>query len=287
MQKMIRVACALALMLSLISCAAKPAESPDTTPDSAPQSGAATQQTLPELKPVEEISVPAERVNGRAPEGEYDLPVELISMDRWMEEGAIARLAETEDAAFYALEGKDANPALIEWEGSRAEFDWLYVTPRLIAPQMWQLDLDEDGEEELLVSCYGGSGTGVSMEYLYVVERSDRGVLTAYGLPWEALSREMSERLSLVRSGERIYAALGKELVDITTAIPEGYEAEKLCLGWIASYAPEDWGISGTFGVAAEGEQLPPLSAYVANAEAFLTYEDGTFTLTQLHLQAE
>ena len=55
--------------------------------------------------------------------------------------------------------------ALLRWGDSLAEFDWLYATPQAIAPELWLFDADGDGGDEAVVSCYGGSGTGVSLEY--------------------------------------------------------------------------------------------------------------------------
>ena len=56
-------------------------------------------------------------------------------------------------------------------------------------------DMDGDGEDEAAVNCYGGSGTGVSLECLYVVEKNDDGSLSSYGLTGEALA-ETLDRLT-------------------------------------------------------------------------------------------
>lgn len=75
----------------------------------------------------------------------------------------ISPLAQTEDgaAAFYAL--AEEGSLLLRWDGSLAQFRWNDRTPRCISPQLWWTDADGDGEDELAVSCYAGSGTGVSV----------------------------------------------------------------------------------------------------------------------------
>lgn len=75
----------------------------------------------------------------------------------------ISLLAQTEDgaAAFYAL--AEEGSLLLRWDGSLAQFRWNDRTPRCISPQLWWTDADGDGEDELAVSCYAGSGTGVSV----------------------------------------------------------------------------------------------------------------------------
>lgn len=89
------------------------------------------------------------------------------------------------------------------------------------------------------MSCYAGSGTGVSVWELHIVERSADGALTGYTLPcaaWEALS----PLLRVEENGGRWYAMLGRELVDITDRLPEDAEPEGLRCGDYIHFAPAD-----------------------------------------------
>ncbi|MDP4182311.1 MAG: hypothetical protein Q8942_14630 [Bacillota bacterium] len=52
-------------------------------------------------------------------------------------------------------------------------YDWEYLTPRFILPQMRVYDYDKDGKDELAVVLYIGSGTGFSVEELHIVEISE------------------------------------------------------------------------------------------------------------------
>ncbi len=57
-------------------------------------------------------------------------------------------------------------------EGNGHYFDWDYFTPRFILPQMHIGDFDHDKDEELVVILHVGSGTGVALEELHIVEIS-------------------------------------------------------------------------------------------------------------------
>lgn len=281
MKKIFAALMALTVLLTLTACGTKKAE-PEKTEQ--PSQQETQPETLPELSPAEPVELPAERVEGRRPEGEYDLPDEVTSMLDWQWSGAVALLAEEDGAEFYAVEGKESSIALLYWDGVWGEFDWLFVTPRAIDPQLWVTDIDEDGEDELVVLCYGGSGTGVSLEYLYVVEREGK-TLVSYELPLGTLSQALNGQLQTVSDNGTVYAALGRELVDLS-AVLEGVEAKnvKACLGAIADYEPVEGGIAARFGVALEGDGIAYLALYGADVAGTVRYADGVFTLEDLHL---
>lgn len=289
MRKMFAIFMALTMLVTLTACkkkeAAPPAEAEQETVQTpaAPEKPAAPAVTL---RPVEDVVIAADIVEGRIPDGAYCLPEEQTTMMDWQWQGAVGLLAEEEDVAFYAVEGKEICPALLRWGDAIAEFDWWYITPHAVEPELWLMDMDEDGETEVVADCYGGSGTGVSMEYIYIVERGADGTLTSHELPWQELTSLVDRQLQLVSQGDHLYAALGRELVDITDCIPEDCEAEYLCLGAIARYTPGEYGLHCTFGVTAVGEDIPHFTVYVANVEGFIRYENGVFTLTDLHLSS-
>ena len=117
---------------------------------------------LPEPIPVEPFTVPAEVTEGQKPEKNWELPTREAA--QYKAEGQeISLLAQPEDgaAAFYAL--AEEGSLLLRWDGSLAQFRRNDRTPRCISPQLWWTDADGDGEDELAVSCYAGSGTGVSV----------------------------------------------------------------------------------------------------------------------------
>jgi len=282
MKKRIAMFLALTMLLALTACGAKQAEQKE--PEQTVNQQETPAEALPELLPAESVEIAAETMEGRTPGGEYVLPEEVVSMVEWQWSGAVGLLAQEGDVAFYALEGKESNPALLCWDDLQAEFDWWYATPQAIEPELWVYDMDEDGEDEVVADCYGGSGTGVSLEYIYVVER-DGNSLTSFELPWAAVAEGLNAHLQTVSVNGKTYAALGRELVDITADL-EGVKAEdvSICLGQTAAYRPAETGLTCTFGVVAEGDGIPFLSCYVAEVEGEIRYADGVFTLENLRL---
>jgi len=283
MKKGFAVLLTLALLLTLSACGKKEAE--QELPPQPPVAEETPLEVPPELSPVKAVEISAEEMEGRLPGGDYDLPEEVVPMIDWQWSGAVALLAQEDDVAFYAVEGKESSPALLRWGDSQAEFDWWYSTPQAIEPELWVYDIDGDGETEVVVDCYGGSGTGVSMEYLYVVEKNENGTLVSHELLWQPLATGVNEQLQAITMNGKTYAALGRELVDISADL-ENVEAENVnvCLGQVAAYRPVEDGLTCRFGVVAEGSGIPFLSLYVAEVEGEIRYEDGVFTLENLHL---
>lgn len=282
MKKQFAILMICSALLTLISCGNKSSE------DAPALIGAQTQEFFteraPQLTKLPELQIPAKETVGRLPSGGYTLPEERIDLIEWELNGAVGLLAEEDDVAFYAVEGKENSLALLRWGEILAEFDWLYITPRAIEPELRVCDLDSDGAEEVVVDCYGGSGTGVSIDYLYVVEKDDN-ILIACELPWQTLRETLNTQLQTIIMNGGIYAALGLELVDITAAL-EDMDSSKVsvCLGQVVHY---DWNgreLTCSLGVMAEGDGIPPLF-YVATVEAILRYDPtGVFTLTEIHL---
>ena len=57
-------------------------------------------------------------------------------------------------------------------------------------------------------------------------------------------------------------------------------------MGAVARYRRTEQGLECAFGVVAEGEGIARLSMYVGVVEGMLSYEDGVFTLSDLHLRS-
>lgn len=248
--------------------------------------------SLPETRRLEPLSAPGIVMEGRAP-AEGWKPAPLMgdrdyhgNMMRWAYEGEAALLAEAPGAYFYALPRTEERPetALILWGESAAEFDWNFSTPRMFLPEMDCFDLDGDGEEELTVLCYSGSGTGVSVWDLHVVEKSEDGTLTDYstfryaegGNPlWEGVS----SLLRLERMGDRAFLILGRELAEVDSAALPEEEREPFTGSTIQfEVFPEDRRIRVWGGV----DVFP--TSYVADLSADVAYQGGIFTLSNFHL---
>ena len=269
----------------------------ETLENAAPEE---TANTLPATAPVEPISAPAVVTEGRTPEKAYELPTGAMPLQSWVEDrtehpdAAVCLLAEEpeKEAALYLVEENGSRTLLIRWEDRLAEFDWSLGGPLLVNPQFHCWDVDSDGQDEVIVINSIGSGTGVSVDELHVVEKSPDGTLTDNCFPASLWQDDLSGLLSAAVIGNRTYAILGTELVDITadTAYAD-LETLQYGTGSIANFsasppAGESGGVlsfRGAFLIAWEGH---PSGAYVADTTADIFYENGTFTLSEFHLDS-
>ena len=285
----------LLLALTLLTgCAAPAPAEPEPLPDEPP----AVEETasLPEPRRLKPISAPAVVTEGREPAEDYDLPplprdtdwtTYRINADHWVTDGPnIAVLAEDReaDAVLYGLPlyaDASQETALIRWGDSLAEFDWDFLTPRRFLPRMAVMDLDGDGKDELIVLTYVGSGTGVSIYDLHVLEKNPDGTLTDYAMPGSLWQERLPPLLRFVQTDGRNFLILGRELLEIDMEhVLEGQMEPSA--GWIANFRllPEEHAIQLLGAV-----DLWKTTNYVADYTADVGYRDGVFTLSGFHLQ--
>jgi len=246
--------------------------------DDAPEAA----NVLPELKSLGELSAPAVVTEGREPSGEIDLPGVFTDMAEWGGLDPIAKLAELPDqgAAFYGVDDTRGGYVLLQWGDSLAEFDWLFATPRRIPPRLFCFDIDGDREDELAAICYAGSGTGVSIEELHVIERGPDGALTDYAFPESLWGEQVPTLFDTAVVDGRTFAVLGHELVEFDD---EGLDLSAASAGTIAGFGWNGYSLSfkGAFCLSPKGSAAP---CYVAETSADVLYKDGVFTLENFHL---
>lgn len=274
----------LFVALLVLSGCAGPGDTPEDPPAPAEEETA----SLPALTPLAELSAPAVVRSGREAAIRYDLPRSLRA-DPIADGSFPVLLAELPEAAFYGIQW---DTALIRWGDRMAEFDWYYLTPRQIFPWLLCLDIDDDQEDELVVVCYSGSGTGVSYEELHILKKGPEGTLTDYALPEELFTKELTGAMSVETVNGRTYSILGTQLVDITGLLPEDADPaaiEGLSAGNIVYFEATPDSLFGDhlrFHGAAwlMGEPFPPTACYAADLEAAVSFKDGVFTLSNLRL---
>ena len=257
-----------------------------------------TASSLPETSPAQQISAPAVVTEGREPEEDDDLSAALDGFSEWMHNstldqnsvGLLAELPEQDVALYGVRDHRGDDRALLRWEDSLAEFDWNFGGPLIVEPRLWCWDADDDGQDEVVLVNHVGSGTGVSIEELHIVEKNEDGTLADYAFPEELWRDQLSALLTLVKGNNRVWVSLGRELVDITSQLPENLEPETLRglgTGNVAGF-DTDWPrgadirFSGSVCLDADGYN----SWYVADISAYVSYAGGVFTLLDLHLNS-
>ena len=257
-----------------------------------------TASSLPETSPAQQISAPAVVTEGRELEEDYDLSAALDGFSEWMHRstwnqdpvGLLAELPEQDVALYGVRDHRGDDRALLRWEDSLAEFDWNFGGPLIVEPRLWCWDADDDGQDEVVLVNHVGSGTGVSIEELHIVEKNEDGTLADYAFPEELWRDQLSALLTLVKGNNRVWVSLGRELVDITSQLPENLDPETLRglgTGNVAGF-DTDWPrgadirFSGSVCLDADGYN----SWYVADISAYVSYAGGVFTLSDLHLNS-
>ena len=257
-----------------------------------------TASSLPETSPAQQISAPAVVTEGREPEEDDDLSAALDGFSEWMHNstldqnsvGLLAELPEQDVMLYGVRDDRGDDHALLRWGGSLAEFDWSFGGPLIVEPRLWCWNVDDDGQDEVVLVNHVGSGTGVSIEELHIVEKNEDGTLADYAFPEELWRDQLSALLTLVKGNNRVWVSLGRELVDITSQLPENLEPETLRglgTGNVAGF-DTDWPrgadirFSGSVCLDADGYN----SWYVADISAYVSYAGGVFTLSDLHLNS-
>ena len=181
------------------------------------------------------------------------------------------------------------------------DFNWPYMTPRGISPRMQVSDFDSDGKDELLVILYVGSGTGVSVEELHIVEISEDKTLSGKQLgspnPEYFKDHMFSNYTSQLDTdiGFRTFNKAGELMVNITTHTKTytvslknfqskdyGKIDDKICFGNIVRFNTENNKIMAEFGVGITS-QYNPDPFYIGSIDAEVEYNTGTFKMKNFH----
>ena len=262
----------------------------------APAETAAPTDSRPDSALAEPISAPAIVTEGQIPEGDPDLPTEVVSLYGWQTSGEpLALLAELPEQgmALYGISDKGEPHVLFRWGDTLAAFpDWVIDTPKSVTPELLALDLDGDGAAEPVVSCFQG-GTQVNLYDLHVLQQFS-GTLTDYRLPEALYEEQLSDLLTLGGSGETLAISLGDQSIE--AALPDGVQAETLDRLWTGanvSWTEE----AGTLRLADRPALLPEDAAdkagiastvfLPAEISARVSFSGGRFTLSDMTLQSK
>ena len=166
-------------------------------------------------------------------------------------------------------------------------YDWLYTTPRQIMPVMDVHDYDKDGKEELLVSLHIGSGTGVAVDELHIVEIKEdpvkdvtfheedyRKQLEQAGIGFRTVT-ESGELVGVIQIGDKV----DKVSLEEYQAENSEFIQDKISFGSIVHFYSEDGQLKARYGVGAimEGSVMP---IYIGYVYADIQYEAGRLKMS-------
>jgi hypothetical protein len=166
-------------------------------------------------------------------------------------------------------------------------FEWGYMTPRGIMPVMHAADYDSDGEEELAINLHIGSGTGIAVDELHVVEFDETGRMEDHVFAKRDYTAQLDEQVRFrvvsrdsgvmgeIEIGTRTYHA------NLTSFTLEDYGdfLDRLFYGNIVRFEVTPQKVTAEFGVSVGFDQLA-IPQYIGTLQADVEYrEDGRFLL--------
>jgi len=203
----------------------------------------------------------------------------------------IAELPDRDIALYAAADG-----VVLRIGRHERRFDWICGTPRMIMPVLHAADFDADGEDELAVILYTGSGTGISIQELHVVDYDGTGRMEDHVFAENDYVGQLHERFEFRPPNPgRDGAATGEIAVDSRTIpvnlaefVSEEYGpiSDRPVFGNIVHFEAEERRLKAQFGV---GIVVEPFFTpqYIGTLNADVQYRDGRFVLADMTFEPE
>lgn len=229
---------------------------------------------------------------GRQEEAAALADLQLDPSAKYEESGAVPYksyvIAETDGIVIYAMENTDN--VIITHDGVTDIFrEQGWRTPRRIMPRAACGDYDGDGEKELAVSYYVGSGTGISVDQLVIYKKGEDGHFTAH--KFESPENILNEKLTVEVDEENTSVTFNFDGKSVTHNYGEEFE-------WIKEIFSKQEEAKFYFGdiisYSFEGNKITMTSPaglltrfYAVGVAADVEYKDGEFTLTNFVIAEE
>lgn len=203
---------------------------------------------------------------------------------------ALAELASENISISEDEEGK----YIVELQDKQYSFEWTGMTPRGIEPRLSYEDFDNDGQKELAVILYSGSGTGVSVEELHMLELNEDATIVDVKYEEEQFLNELKQQVSLTLNKEEqaLKATVSfndqNAEVDLSALLDESYGEVNDQLGWgnYISFEFDGAGIVGLFKAnVTVANQATPIG--IGDIKATIGYGEDGFTLQLQSFEAQ
>lgn len=236
---------------------------------------------LPEAAPPEETEMLIECLpeEGRALQADYTFPEE-VSTGTPDTDSTCLKLAAYPDNSIdlYGVYEADKNEysLIVTWEDLSRQFDISFLGTGGIDLRSAVWDADGDGADELVLTERVGTGTGVSLANLHVIEKTETS-LSLYSLCHDAVSPEIEEWVS----GRINAAARTLRVGEERFIIPGHVDSSRFAVGNIVSFEAEDPQIhmSAAIGFWPPDRASHGVSDHIIRLSADVVFSDGTFSL--------
>lgn len=186
------------------------------------------------------------------------------------------------------LYGVNPSGMILYQNGKGTYFDWPGLTPRCILPELSYLDYNGDGKKELAVTVYWGSGTGVSLMDLHILEikqpDSYKFVYTDHALLSKDVTKWFTKPISAKLSKDRKSLTVSFDGQD--TVVPYDFTDKSVFGNFIGTAFGEfvefkfvQSKIKVDIGIGVSFEKLPE-PQYVGTVEATVSFTHNQFSLS-------
>ncbi len=187
-----------------------------------------------------------------------------------------------EDTYLYAVSYEQA---VLRHKGISKAFDWIVTTPRFYLPQINVHDYNGDGSKDIAISLYVGSGTGLSIYELHIVEVVDGQFVDNVFLPEDYL-KQIGDAVSYKVDGSTLKISTEANNIDIDITEWSKQSGIELAYGNIVEFALADDGaitMKALLGITTK-KSVDPM--YFAELSAEVVYEKGTFNISNIEVVA-
>jgi hypothetical protein len=197
----------------------------------------------------------------------------------------------------YLYEIKDTKEAqlMLTVGDKKCYYNWIGFTPRFILPKMSVSDFDKDGKDELSVILYVGSGTGVSIEELHILEISETAKKECFKDQVFSAEDYVSQLKKTVKF--KTYTKAGKLMGTITaggkkyTVSLKEFQSDEfgkisndLCWWDIVGFDSKNNKLTASFGVGISCKNAPT-PQYIGDLYADVSYKAGKFKLANFRFK--
>lgn len=279
------IASCVAVSLLLSSCGAKEQQAAPT-PDAAPQ----VEQVDKSAVSSDSAQDSSTETQTLAPADSSTTPQENNSVDS-LESKLIASIPER-SINMYGLD----NGVELHIGDLVQQYDWIYSTPRMIEPRLAVKDYDADGHDELAIILYIGSGTGVSVEQLHMIEMEEDPKLQDHVFSENDYLDQVNPVISFkpIKQEEELIAevTVGSNKTEVIMKNyynhdEFGLAKDKLGIRDIVGFGFDDnKDIKASFGIGVLFDKIVS-PQYIGSLNADVSYHDGQFKLSNYAFDVE
>lgn len=176
------------------------------------------------------------------------------------------------------------------------QYEWIYSTPRMIEPRLAVKDYDADGHDELAIILYIGSGTGVSVEELHMIEMEEDPELHDHVFKENDYLDQVYPAITFkpIKQADDLTAEVmvGSKKTEVKMTKDYNHDEfgaayDKLGIRDIVGFSfDENKDIKASFGVGVLFEKIAT-PQYIGSLNADVSYRDGQFKLSNYEFDIE